>query len=431
MNKATLQKWSFNKERIFDYVKKFSFPRLPGTEGERKAVDLTVKTFEEIGFNKSQIEEEPFEFSDFYSTTLIKLIMMVNLTFILILVLFIYIYPIINFVIIGVMVLLVVLIVRGLRHPEREDQFWAQYFGKTIQATNVFVNITAKRLPIEKAGNIIVSAHLDSKSQTFKTSWRMVLYRVWLFSSILFGGFYIGIILQNLGIFQLEILILNIIILILVVLISLSNILLMFLNTHNESPGALDNASGMAIVFELASYFKLTTPLDNFNLWFCQFSGEELGTMGSRVFTNNHEDQFVKNEVFQINLDMVSSAKHKKKKNRVQYLKSYGILPRRKISPLLGNYLKKAALEENLKICGFHLSTGAHSDTVPFHLRKYNAVDICTRAAAKFTHNKVDTPDKVDPRVLLETCVIVRKAILMLDKDYTILCKKRKVGKEE
>ena len=40
------------------------------------------------------------------------------------------------------------------------------------------------------------------------------------------------------------------------IIISFMNLFLMNLNTHNKSPGALDNASGMALVFELGSYFQ-------------------------------------------------------------------------------------------------------------------------------------------------------------------------------
>ena len=184
----------------------------------------------------------------------------------------------------------------------------------------------------------------------------------------------------------------------------------------------------MAIVFALSNYFK-ENPLENFNLWFCQFSAEELGTMGSRIFVNNHEEQFVKGSIFHINLDMVSCAGTPQ--NKVEYLESYGVLPRKKIAPLLCNYLDKAALNENLQISGFHLSTGAHTDSVPFHLRKYDSVDIVTRTAGKFTHNKIDTPDKVDPKVLQEASLIIRTSIIMLDNDYGMLCEKKELFCEE
>ncbi|MGQ4873256.1 MAG: M28 family peptidase [Promethearchaeia archaeon] len=419
----------FNENRIYDYVKKFSFPRLAGTEGEKIAVAMTVDTFKEIGFKEAQIEREPFEFSDFYSTTLIKLIMSMSLIFVLLIIFSFYIYVFFTISLIITMAIVVSLIMKGLKHPEKKG-FWGEYFGDTFEATNVIVKIPAKNSNEKKVGDIVISAHLDSKSQTFKTGWRIVLYRVWLFSGILLGGVTISYIIWllklvpigriEMELFNRKVLIIDFISWILASLIIISNIFLMFLNTHNKSPGALDNASGMAIVFELSSYFK-DHPLKNFNLWFCQFSAEELGTMGSRIFVNNREDQFIKGKIFQINLDMVSAA-GLGKRNCVEYFKSYGVLPRKKIAPILSKYLERAAAEENIFIRGFHLTTGAHLDSVPFHLRGYSAVDISTRAAAKWTHDITDTPDKVDPKVLRDTCYIVRKMVLLMDKEFNELC---------
>ncbi len=418
----------FDKVRLYNYVKRFSFPRLAGTEGEQKAVEDTIHVFKEIGFNDSQIKSEPFEFSDFYSTTLINLIMVISLTFMLILVLFTYINPFIAFGLIGGMSLLVALILRGLKHPEIPG-FWGKYYGSTLNATNVFVKIPAQSLPEKQAGNILVSAHIDSKSQTFKTLWRILAYRIWLNGGVLLGIVYITFVifqilrmffpfvLEQISHIETIYLLLNISLWILTALVSSSNIMLMFLTTHNKSLGALDNASGMAIVFELSSYFK-DHKLKNFNLWFCQFSAEELGTMGSRIFVNNHDSLFMKDKVYQLNFDMVSLAGHKR--NRVEYMKSYGVYPRKPIAPVLSTYLEKAASEENINISGFHLTTGAHTDSVPFHIRGYEAIDIVTKASARYTHTKDDTYDKVDPQILFEACKIAKKVIIMIDNDYKI-----------
>ncbi len=417
------QEQSFNVDRLYNYVKIFSFPRLVGTSGEKKAVELTIKTFKDIGFNEIQIQKEPFKFSDFYSTTLIKLIMVINLTFSLFILMFVYINLFITIFIGGIMAIFLFLLVKGLKHPEIPG-FWGEYYGKIISATNVFIKIPAKNLTTEDAGNIIISAHLDSKSQTFKTYWRVFFYKVWLYSGIFLGGFFIALFIHAYTIIEIDLLILGLGVWIFTILISISNIFLMFLNTHNYSPGALDNASGMSVVFELSKRFK-ENPLDNFNVWICQFSAEELGTMGSRVFVNNHEGEFIKGRIFQINLDMISCINESR--NQIEYLKSYGILPRKKIAPLLSKYLEKAAIAEKVNIKGFHLSTGAHTDSVPFHLRGYDSVDIVTRAGAKYTHNKVDRHDKVDPQVLLEACLIVWRVVLSLDKDYEILCKNQEL----
>ncbi|MFX0029204.1 MAG: M28 family metallopeptidase [Candidatus Hermodarchaeota archaeon] len=417
----------FDSTKLFNYVKLFSFPRLAGTEGEKTAVNLTIDTFKKIGFENSQIQREPFEFSDFYSTTMIKLILVINLTFSLFILMFAYVDLFISLLIVGAGTILILLIIKGLRHPENPG-FWGEYYGNILSSTNIFVKIPAKKLPITKAGNIIISAHLDSKSQTFKTYWRVFFYRIWLYSGIFLGGFLIALFIRTYTPLELNLLTIGIGMWVFTLLISTSNFFLLFINTQNESPGALDNASGMAVVFALSNYFK-DHPLENFNLWFCQFSAEELGTMGSRIFVNNHEEQFVKGRIYHINLDMISCAGTSQ--NRVEYLKSYGVLPRKKIAPLLCRYLDKAALIENLQISGFHLSTGAHTDSVPFHLRKFDSVDIVTRVAGKFTHSKVDTPEKVDPKVLQEASLIIRTSLLMLDNDFAILCENKELFCEE
>ena len=325
--------------------------------------------------------------------------------------------------VIGIMALIVALIFRGLRYPEYRG-FWGEYFGKIHSATNVTVKIPSKKLIEEKAGDIVISAHLDSKSQTYKTFWRVAFYRLWLYCGLFQGFFYIVFVLKVFSIINVDTLFILYGSWISVILISVSNILLMFLNTHNKSPGALDNATGMAIVFELSNYFS-KNPLDNFNLWFCQFSAEELGTMGSRIFVDDHEREFVKGRIFQFNFDIVSCANHRL--NQIEYFKSYGVLPRKKIAPLLSKYIRLAAKKENIEINGFHLSTGAHTDSVPFHLRDYDAIDITTRAGALYTHSEADSIDKVDPNILLQTCKLFKKVILLMDKDYNKLCDNKEI----
>ncbi|MHA2035307.1 MAG: M28 family metallopeptidase [Promethearchaeota archaeon] len=416
---SSSQNQSQSMESLSRLVKKFSFPRLAGTKGEKKAVELTIKTFKEIGFNSDQIQKEPFEFSDFYSTTMVKLIMVINLTFSLFLLMFIYVNFTIAMLIVGVMTIVVLLIIKGLKHPE-DPGFWGEYYGKTRNATNVFIKIPATNLPQKDAGNIIISGHLDSKSQTFRTYWRVLLYRVWLYSGVFLGGFLIALIVRTYTPLKLDFIIVSTGIWIFTIMVSLSNLFLLFLNTNNNSSGALDNATGMAIVFELSRHFR-KNPTKNFNLWFCQFSAEELGTMGSRIFVNNYESHFTKGKIFQINLEMISCKDQPN--NQVEFMKSYGIYPRKIIAPLLSKYLNKAAIEEDVNVRGFHSSVGAHTDSVPFHQRGYYSIDLITRAGAKFTHSKFDTPDKVDPKVLLEAYLIVRRALLSLDSDYEILCK--------
>lgn len=70
---------------------------------------------------------------------------------------------------------------------------------------------------------------------------------------------------------------------------------------HN---GADDNASGVAGVLELARYFSNNKVKENNNFLFLCFSGEELGLLGSKYFTE-HPSLDLSSIDFMINMDMI------------------------------------------------------------------------------------------------------------------------------
>jgi Zn-dependent M28 family amino/carboxypeptidase len=168
----------------------------------------------------------------------------------------------------------------------------------------------------------------------------------------------------------------------------------------------------MAIVFELSSFFKGNN-LNNYNLWFCQFSAEEIGTMGSRIFLDSFVDIFSKKDTYQINFDMISC----KDEKQVEYVKSYGFLPPKISSELLDSYIHQAAEEEGVPIKGFSGVSGAHTDSLPFHLRKFESIDFATFNASKYSHSREDTPNKVNKEVLHHACVLVARMLIDFDKD--------------
>ncbi|MFX1358062.1 MAG: M28 family metallopeptidase [Promethearchaeota archaeon] len=405
------------KSRLLDYIKKFSFPRLSGTEGEKKAVNLTIQTFKNLGYEDDQISLQKFKFSTFYSEELVKIIGFMNIIIIVILLFFKYIYPFLVLFTIIIIILSFLSMVKVLKHPELKG-FWEKHFGKFIDSTNVFIKLPAKKSNLEEIGNILISAHLDSKSQTFKTEWRVAFFLIWemgiLIWIILYAGFLIDL---YFNLFKSILLILEISLIVTSGLVIFSIIMIIIIKTDNKSPGAIDNASGMSIVFELSSYFKIK-PLNHFNLWFCQFSAEEIGTMGSRVFLDKYKDEFIQNLTFQINFDMISYKNHREK---IEYIKSYGILPKKKSSSTLLSYINDIAKEENLEVDGHTLLSGAHTDSVPFHLLKLQTIDFSTPLAAKFSHSIEDQPDKVEPEALVNTLNLVKKLVLKLDDSFSKL----------
>jgi aminopeptidase YwaD len=71
-------------------------------------------------------------------------------------------------------------------------------------------------------------------------------------------------------------------------------------------PGANDNASGIAMMLDLATYFK-QNPC-KYSMAFIAFAGEEPGLIGSKHYTNNPWDELPLGKIkFLINLDLMGS----------------------------------------------------------------------------------------------------------------------------
>ncbi len=71
-------------------------------------------------------------------------------------------------------------------------------------------------------------------------------------------------------------------------------------------PGANDNASGTAMVLDLARHFSDTANRPRYSVAFLFFAAEEVGLLGSEYFTA-HPLMPLKNIKFMLNLDMVST----------------------------------------------------------------------------------------------------------------------------
>ncbi|MFX1258248.1 MAG: hypothetical protein ACFFAN_10335 [Promethearchaeota archaeon] len=67
----------------------------------------------------------------------------------------------------------------------------------------------------------------------------------------------------------------------------------------------------------------------------------------------------------------------------IEFIKSYGFFPRKKISPLLRNHVEKSVKDLKLIIKKFHISVGICIGSIPFYLKRFDMIDFTTRAVAK------------------------------------------------
>ncbi len=130
-------------------------------------------------------------------------------------------------------------------------------------------------------------------------------------------------------------------------------------------PGANDNASGTAMMLDLARHYALPENRPEYSMVFMAFSGEEAGLMGSRHYVK-HPLFPLKNIRFLVNLDMVGTGGDGiGLVNGILYGKETGLL---KSINDANNYLKE------IKVRG----PSAHSDHHPFYEKGVPSVFIYT-----------------------------------------------------
>ena len=184
---------------------------------------------------------------------------------------------------------------------------------KKESSKNIYTKIPANNKK-QKRPIIIFSAHYDSVSANI--SFRLQVFMFLIYRLII--AFYLLIVVVFSVWLTLDILLIfalpsNIIIIIAIlslfgIVISLPILYLIF----NEKPAScsIDNASGVAILIELAKLFK-RNPLDNIELLFIWTGAEEWGLKGSKKFCSEHfrtlNEEYDLNKSININIDMVGT----------------------------------------------------------------------------------------------------------------------------
>ncbi|MFW9882423.1 MAG: hypothetical protein ACFFG0_55885, partial [Candidatus Thorarchaeota archaeon] len=160
-----------DETRILKNLKEFSFPRLSGTEFERKSFNIAKQKIEELDLNP-QIQE--FSFSIFYSRIYPKISL--SLLSWLLVVLFLNIHLIFNIVNLFLILISIIILILLTRFPEKLK------IGRVYYSQNLFVNIPSQMKNVTFENNIFLFSHLDSKGQVFSIKFRIQLYFIWVIS---------------------------------------------------------------------------------------------------------------------------------------------------------------------------------------------------------------------------------------------------------
>lgn len=165
---------------------------------------------------------------------------------------------------------------------------------------------------------------------------------------------------------------------------------------HN---GADDNASGTAGLLELARYFSQHKNFRTFNLLFIAFSGEELGLIGSKKWTEQPNYPLHK-VYYMINMDMIGRLNDSTRK-----LVIYGVGTSNQWVPLIDNVSKHFS---------FHIKKDSSgigpSDQTSFYLKNIPVLHFFTGQHRDY-HKPSDDADKINYQGEAEVLKFIVKLI--------------------
>ena len=165
----------------------------------------------------------------------------------------------------------------------------------------------------------------------------------------------------------------------------------------DEAPGASDNASGTAVVLELARMFKAVPT--NKEIRFLFFGAEEEGLHGSEKYVSALTKDEIKRSAAMFNLDMVGSA-------------DAGDLAIQTIDGS-DNAVTKAASKANEALNGDPIETdfGDRSDHTPFHNAGIDAALFIYDPVEEWYHTPEDTIEKLSKERLVNVAKIVGTSV--------------------
>jgi len=393
-------KIKFNSEKACEHVKNISFPRAPGSEGEKKARDYIKGCFESFGL-KTEMQE--FTYSIFPLKVIARLFLL-TLICIKILIYILYDkYPLLSVILSLTVVILIIISTKWRKSYHR-------FYNIPLDLKTSW-NIIARKYKSSNSKNLIFLAHYDSKSQTLPAFWRALIFGTAFFGSgAMISGTLIFSLLKYLGrqpvwdktaLFY-------------ICIITVSSYLLLQLNrSGNKSPGSLDNASGIGVLLELAR--SLGEEMKNTNLTFIATGAEEDGLCGAIRFMETYSGDYDKENSYFINFDGPGA------EGNIIITSRYAIPPVY-TGGLLSPLACKIAGDEGYDIIKGYIPLGAGLDQFPVSIYGFPVITIASgKICSKIIfaiHTENDTLDLISEKALGRCGNLTYKMALNIDKYF-------------
>jgi hypothetical protein len=359
-----------------EHIKSLAFNRTSSSTGETEAMNYIDRVLTESNI-KSEIEH--FEWKG-PLRILMRVSYVIAFAYLLVFRLF--------------LVIIVYYIIKNLFDKTRK-----MTLIKEEESKNIFTKIPAQ----EQASNrplVIFSAHYDSISANIPYKLQVIIFIIYRLLMV----FYVFIMITFSTLFILEyfaIAPISDFFLMLIIGSSIGGVvssipILYLVFVEKPSSGSIDNASGVAILLELAKLFK-NKPLKNIDVLILWTGAEEWGLKGSKNFCARHfkalKQVYDLDKSFNINLDMIGTY--------IGLFDKSGLIIRRKLNTNLNDILEATAKQLNTPIIRYHKVIKPKSDYKTFRRyarkvkkKKFQVSCFHSSKDSKYIHSSKDTPDK-------------------------------------
>jgi hypothetical protein len=385
-------------ETTLSHVRNLAYNRRASTIGEINA----------LYYIKERLDHEDIENNVDYFNWFSVLSILIRLTYIVI---FVYLIMFRQ-----ILIIILFLFLKNMFKRTREYSLIPHEDSKNVEA-----KVPAK-YPIKNRPVIIFTAHYDSVSAVLPYKLQTFFFLFYKAISVLYVGF-IGFLmgwsfLQMFSILPPSMVFTWLTIISSVVGIVISVPLLFVVFYDKPSTGSIDNASGVAVLLELAKNVK-QNPLDNTDVIFLFTGAEEWGMKGSIHYTEAHFDKLnrkydLKSSV-NINIDMVGTY--------IGLLDETGLF-KRKINYELNDILEYSAEELGIPIEKVNKLKAPQSDYKPFKTfskktnGNFQVACFHSDRDSKYIHSSQDSPDKCSSEIMGGCVDICFNAINILDEKY-------------
>lgn len=390
----------FETRFAFEHLDKLAYeigPRLAGTQGDRSAIDYISRHFEGCGL---RVRRQRFRFVDRSARRKVTAFVL-GLAFVFSL----FLPPVPSLA--TWLAALGIWRSLGVLMPKRRTQ-------------NIIATLRVKK----PKSRVAVTAHFDSAPC-------MVSYRVHIFLRFAFSPLLmlvtLTLVLRTLGFLPGWF-----IVWVVLGSIFLPVCVLMFIAASGTrvSPGAYDNASGVAVMLESARALAMDPPSD-VELTFIAFGAEEQGLFGARKLVASKQ---LRKDTLTLNLDGVGAG------SRVCMIEGTGILRRRRTSPELNGVLARSiravGLEPEMRwapLAGYDhiplVRAGMKATTLTMEVegqdrlgrlisKVFSIPNVRYVRGYRYTHTPEDTPEKIElanieraGRIVLEFIEQIRRQV--------------------